>query len=93
MKVFNHLGGLVRDIVGITDEKHDGLVKKDLRDSQEIPNHNIDKRANSPLFAEFIKNTVNNEYEYCPKRDIFWVIGVGIEGDDEEQSNWIMDIL
>ena len=26
-------------------------------------------------------------------RDIFWTIAVGIEGEDEEQSNWIMDIL
>ena len=87
LKVFNHLGGLVRDIVGITDEKHEGLVKDNLRDSQEIPNHNIDKRANSLLFAEFIKNTVNNELEYCLKRDIFGAIAVGIEGEDEEQSN------
>ena len=69
LKVFNHLVGLEGDIVGITDEKHDDHVEDDSEDAEEIPNYNIGKRANPPLFAEFIDNTRNDELEYCLKRD------------------------
>ena len=84
MKVFNHLVGLEGDIVEITDEKHYDHVEDDSEDAEEIPNYNIGKRANPPLFAEFIDNTRNDELEYCLKRDNIWAIAVGIEEKNEE---------
>ena len=84
LKVFNHLAGLVGDIVEITDEKHDGPVEEDPEDPEEISDYNIDKMSNPPLIAEFIDNTVNDELEYCLKRGIIWAIAVGIGEENEE---------
>ena len=70
LKVYNHLLGLVGDIVEITDEKHDGHVEDDFEDAGEIPDYNINNKANPHLFAEFIDNAANDELGYCLKRDI-----------------------
>ena len=84
MKVYNHLLSLVGDIVEITDEKHDDHVEDDFEDAGEIPDYNINNKANPPLFAEFIDNAANDELEYCLKRDIIWAIAVDIEEENEE---------
>ena len=84
LKVFNHLAGLVVDTVEITDEKHDDPVEDNSEDVEETPEYNIGRKVNSPLFAEFIDNTANDELEYCLKRDIIWAIAVGIEKENEE---------
>ena len=83
LKVFNHLVGLVGDIVEITDEKHDDPVEDNVEDAEEIPDYNVGERANPPFFAEFIDNTANDELEYCLKVDIIWAIAVGIEEENE----------
>ena len=84
MKVFNHLIGLAGDIVDITDEKHDDHVEDEFEDAEETQDYNIGKRANLPLFAEFIDNITNDELEYWLKRDIIWARAVSIEEKNEE---------
>ena len=56
LKIFNHLAGIADDIVEITDEKHDDHVEDHFEYAEEIPDYNIGKRANPPLFAEFTDN-------------------------------------
>ena len=84
MQVFNYLAGFVGDIVEITDEKHGDPTEGDFENAEETQDYNIEKRANPPLFAEFIDNTVSDELEYCLKRDTIWTIAVGIEQQNEE---------
>ena len=84
MKVFNHLVDLVGDIAEITNEKHDDPVEDDFEDAEVIPDYNLGKRANPPLFAKFIDNTANDELRYCLERDIIWAIAVGIEEHNGE---------
>ena len=84
MKVFNHFVGLAGDIVEMNDKKHDDNIEDNFEDAEEIPDYNIRKSANPTLFVEFIGNTVNDELEYCLKRDIIWALAVGIEEENEE---------
>ena len=69
----------------MNDKKHDDNIEDNFEDAEEIPDYNIRKSANPTLFVEFIGNTVNDELEYCLKRDVICTIAVVIEQDNEKR--------